>query len=114
MNDYSRDLVAAATKPFLLSILAQGENYGYDIIRRVHHLTEGRLQWSDGIIYPVLHKMEEQKYIASRWVRMENKKRRKYYHITQKGLLELEKVKKDWKELSYFLDRTWEASSCLV
>lgn len=44
MNDLSRELMAATTKPILLSILSQGENYGYEIIRLVHCLSEGKLE----------------------------------------------------------------------
>ena len=52
----SKELVAASTRPLVLSVLAQGEDYGYAIIQRVRDLSDGRLDWSEGMLYPVLHR----------------------------------------------------------
>jgi hypothetical protein len=47
----SKELVAASTKPLVLAILAQGESYGYELIRRVRELSGDRIQWSEGMLY---------------------------------------------------------------
>ena len=63
----SKDLVAASATPLVLSILSEGESYGYAIIKRVHDLSGGQMQWTDGMLYPVLHRLEKQKLIQSKW-----------------------------------------------
>ncbi len=112
MNDLSRELMAATTKPILLSILSQGENYGYEIIRLVHCLSEGKLEWSDGLIYPVLHRLEEQKLISSRWVRQENQKMRKYYRLTKTGQAELCKEKEQWAKANVLMQQLLNGLPC--
>ena len=56
--DIDKDLVAASATPLVLSILSEGENYGYAIIKRVSELSGGELQWTDGMLYPLLHRLE--------------------------------------------------------
>ncbi len=62
-----KDLVAASATPLILSILAEGESYGYAISKRVRELSAGQMQWTDGMLYPVLHRLEKQKLIESTW-----------------------------------------------
>ena len=61
----TKDLVAASSKPLLLSILAGGESYGYEIIQKVRELSGGQIEWSDGMLYPVLHRLERDGLIES-------------------------------------------------
>ncbi|MEL6669878.1 MAG: PadR family transcriptional regulator, partial [Bacteroidota bacterium] len=68
----TRALVAASTKPLILSILSHGENYGYQIIKEVERLTEGELQWTDAMLYPVLKRMEAEGLVSSQWVKLDN------------------------------------------
>ena len=58
--DMGKDLVAASATPLVLAILAEGDSYGYAIIKRVAELSGGHLQWTDGMLYPVLHRLERQ------------------------------------------------------
>ena len=53
-----KELVAASAEPLILSLLAKGESYGYAIIQEVKARSGGKLQWTDGMLYPVLHRME--------------------------------------------------------
>ncbi len=76
--DMSKDLVAASATPLVLAILAEGDSYGYAIIKRVAELSGGHLQWTDGMLYPVLHRLERQGYVAAKWSASENGRRRKY------------------------------------
>ena len=92
----SKALVAASTKPMILAILAQGENYGYQIIQRVKEISGGHMEWSDGMLYPVLHRMEKEGLIVARWIISDGKKLRKYYQLTDQGVLELEREKHQW------------------
>ena len=58
----SKDLVAASATPLILSILNEGESYGYAIIQRVRELSKGEMTWTDGMLYPVLHRLEQQRW----------------------------------------------------
>ena len=52
-----KDLVAASATPLVLAILAEGESYGYAILKRVRELSDGELEWTDGMLYPLLHRL---------------------------------------------------------
>jgi PadR family transcriptional regulator, regulatory protein PadR len=54
----NKDLVAASSTPLVLAILAEGDSYGYAILQRVRELSGGELEWTDGMLYPVLHRLE--------------------------------------------------------
>ena len=77
----SKELVAASATPLVLSILAEGDNYGYAIIKRVGHLSGGKLPWTDGMLYPVLHRLEKQKLIESYQQTATSGRKRKYYKL---------------------------------
>jgi DNA-binding PadR family transcriptional regulator len=109
----SKDLVAASATPLVLSILAQGESYGYEIIKRVREISGGKMNWTDGMLYPVLHRLENQGLIHSRWRISENGRRRKYYRIEKKGARILENQKKEWMSVVSTLNKIWEEKPCL-
>lgn len=52
----SKNLAAASTKPIIMALLAEGEDYGYQIIQRVKALSGGTLDWADNMLYPVLRR----------------------------------------------------------
>ena len=81
----SKSLIAASTKPMLLTILLNGESYGYQIIQRVRSLSGGMFKWSDGMLYPVLHRLERDGLITSPWRISDGERPRKYYTLTEKG-----------------------------
>lgn len=105
--------MAASTKPLILAILARREMYGYQIIQQVIELSGGTLEWSEGMLYPVLHKLEKEKLVRSQWRISENGRRRKYYKLTDQGLKELEKEKSQWKKVNELLSNLWEPSVSL-
>jgi len=106
----SKALVAASTKPLILSILLNGENYGYQIIQRVKKISGGILEWSDGMLYPVLHRLQKDKFISSRWEISEEGRHRKYYRLTDLGEKELETEKKQWMNVHEALAKLWNPS----
>jgi len=59
----SKELVGASTVPLVLSVLTEGETYGYALIERVKELSAGQIQWTEGMLYPVLHWMEKERLI---------------------------------------------------
>ena len=106
----TKALVAASTKPLVLSILSYGENYGYQIIKEIERLSEGELSWTDAMLYPVLHRMEKEGLIRSQWVKTESGRKRKYYRITEKGLKRLEKERAQWQNVNRVFDKLWGMS----
>ena len=109
-----KDLVAASATPLVLSILSEGENYGYAIIKRVRELSNGHMQWTDGMLYPVLHRLEQQKLIQSKWRQSQTGRKRKYYKIRKEGTKALKEQKNQWKIVSSTLRRLWENEPCLT
>lgn len=104
----SKDLVAASAKPLILSILAEGENYGYAIIQRVRQLSGDKLQWSEGMLYPVLHRLEREGLISAQWQQGETGRERKYYRLAQDGRHALAKEKADWLTVHHALAILWK------
>lgn len=101
-----KDLVAASATPLVLSILAEGESYGYAIIKRVEELSGGELQWTDGMLYPVLHRLERNGLVEASWGRSETGRRRKYYRLTDRGAEELANQRRQWAVVNETLRRT--------
>ena len=63
----TKDLVAASATPLVLGILAEGESYGYAILKQVNELSGGQLEWTDGLLYPLLHRLERLGHVESAW-----------------------------------------------
>jgi len=104
----SKALTAASTKPIILTILKEGEDYGYNIIQRVKDLSKGSLEWSDGMLYPVLQRMEKEGLIVSRWNISKEGRHRKYYKITEEGRKELETEMNQWGDIIGALSKLWK------
>lgn len=104
----SKDLNAASATPLILAILRENDSYGYSIIKRVKELTGNELVWTEGMLYPVLHRLEEQELIAAYWKDSETGRQRKYYSIKEAGLKELELQKEQWEMVHSALSKTWE------
>ncbi|MYB51104.1 MAG: PadR family transcriptional regulator [Acidobacteriia bacterium] len=107
----SKDLVAASAAPLVLAILADGDSYGYAIIKRVGELSGGHLQWTDGMLYPVLHRLERLSYVEARWAKSESGRRRRYYRITSAGQAHLETQRRQWQVVDAALREIWMESS---
>jgi DNA-binding PadR family transcriptional regulator len=103
-----KELVAASSVPLVLSILAEGESYGYAIIQRVKELSEGRIQWTDGMLYPVLHWLEDQGYVRSQWRQSETGRRRKYYQLKPQGKQALRGRREQWQVVNSALNKLWD------
>jgi PadR family transcriptional regulator PadR len=103
----TKDLVAASAVPLILSLLEEGESYGYAIIQRVRALSGGAIEWTDGMLYPVLHRLEAQGYIASSWRNAETGRKRKYYALRGQGRTALEDQKEQWLIVHGTLAKLW-------
>ena len=104
----AKDLVAASARPLLLSILAEGESYGYEIIRKVRELSGGRVEWSDGMLYPVLHRLEAEGLIKSEWREAESGRDRKYYSLSGDGRKAMRAERAQWMLVHNTLSKLWK------
>jgi PadR family transcriptional regulator, regulatory protein PadR len=102
----SKDLIAASAIPIILAILRQDDSYGYSIIKMVKKLSRNELVWTEGMLYPVLHRLEEQQLIESYWNSSEKGRKRKYYSLKESGLKELELQKKQWEMVNSAFSKT--------
>ncbi|MBI5693315.1 MAG: helix-turn-helix transcriptional regulator [Verrucomicrobia bacterium] len=91
-----KELVAASAEPLILSLLAEGDSYGYAILQEIRARSREEIQWTDGMLYPVLHRLEDNGWITSRWVEIENGRKRKYYSIRKGGLKALKTQREEW------------------
>lgn len=106
--DISKDLIAASSTPIVLSILAEGDSYGYAILQRVRQVSGGQLEWTDGMLYPVLHRLGRLGYVDARWEIAESGRRRKYYRITPQGKDQLAEQRKQWQAVDNTLRGMWQ------
>ncbi|WP_294180234.1 PadR family transcriptional regulator [uncultured Schumannella sp.] len=102
-----KDLVAAIATPLVLAILSEGENYGYAILRRVTELSGGELEWTDGMLYPLLHRLHRLGYVTTEWRSSDEGRRRKYYAITPDGRRALGEQRSQWATASGALERAF-------
>ena len=107
----NKDLVAASAAPLVLAILVEGDSYGYAIIKRVGELSDGHLEWTDGMLYPVLHRLKRLGYVEARWATAESGRRRRYYRITRAGRARLQAQRRQWQVVDATLRGIWMVTS---
>ncbi len=95
--EIQKDLVAASATPLVLAILSEGQSYGYAIIKRVAEVSGGELQWTDGMVYPLLHRLERNGFVEAVWGKSETGRQRKYYRLTTAGAAQLARQRKEWQ-----------------
>lgn len=103
----AKDLVAASATPMVLGILVEGESYGYAILRRINELSGGELDWTEGLLYPLLHRLERLAFVESSWQAVAGERRRKYYRITDRGRAELAEQRRQWDTVVGALKEVW-------
>ena len=107
--EINKDLIAASSTPIVLAILAEKDSYGYAIIKRVKEISEGHMAWTDGMLYPVLHRLERLEFIKARWEVAETGRRRKYYGITSQGRVQLAEQRSQWQAVDATLRGVWKS-----
>jgi PadR family transcriptional regulator len=102
-----KDLVAASATPLVLAILADDESYGYALAKRVRELSSGELEWTDGMLYPLLHRLVRLGYVTTDWRTSAEGRRRRYYAITNEGRAALADQQRQWMTVTRALDGVW-------
>ena len=108
-----KDLVAASATPLVLAILAEGESYGYAILKRVRELSDGELEWTDGMLYPLLHRLHRLGFVTTEWRTPPEGRRRRYYAITDEGHAALAEHKRQWVTVARALGDVWGGGDLL-
>lgn len=106
----NKKLVAASSEPLILSVLAHEESYGYAIIARVSELSRGALNWNEGMLYPVLHRLERAGQIEARWGASPEGRRRKYYRATAAGKRAAASLRAEWLAVTAAIESLWGSS----
>ncbi len=102
-----KELIAASTTPLILSVLLEGESYGYEIIKKVKEASDATIDWSEGMVYPALRRLEDQGLLEARWVTPDSGRRRRYYSLTPKGRKALAAERQAWLSVHCTLTRLW-------
>lgn len=108
-----KDLVAASATPLVLAILAEGESYGYAILKRVRELSHGEMEWTDGMLYPLLHRLERLGHVTTEWRPGAEGRERKYYALTEGGRAALAERKRQWTTVAATLGGIWGAGDAV-
>ncbi len=109
--EINKDLIAASSTPIVLAILSEADSYGYAILQRVRDVSSGRMEWTDGMLYPVLHRLERLGHVDARWETAESGRRRKYYRITSQGRAQLAEDRRQWDAVDATLRGIWQSLS---
>ena len=107
MKRISKELVGASASMIILSVLKQGDSYGYEIVQKVKVLTNGEIRWQEASIYPVLKKLEGQGMIKSRWEVADGERPRKYYTILGEGVNQLDLDRHEWDLVQTVFGKLW-------
>ncbi|WP_419938130.1 PadR family transcriptional regulator [Candidatus Palauibacter sp.] len=105
-----KELVAASSRPLVLSILAGGDRYGYEILKHVKRLSAGELEWAGGMLYPLLHRLERDGFIEGYWEITKEERPRKYYRLTARGRRQMSKDRASWQAVHATLELSWRGA----
>ena len=100
-----KELSKGSSSLLVLAVISEGDKYGYQIIKEIEAKSNFVFAFKEGTLYPILHAFEKEGYRNSYWEDTTLQRKRKYYHITDKGLKQLEKSKQDWKSYSDAVDK---------
>lgn len=82
-----------------------GPQHGFGLARRIEQVSEDVLRLNEGTVYTSLLRLQQQKWIASRWGVSENNRKAKYYSITRRGVTQLARETGDWQRIAGVMGR---------
>ena len=95
-----KTLMSGSTTLLVLSLLTDGEKYGYEMTSELERRSDGTFTLREGTLYPLLHTLENSGYIKSTMRQAPNGRDRKYYRLTKKGAVLLDEKAEEWKVFS--------------
>ncbi|WP_366923089.1 helix-turn-helix transcriptional regulator [Metallumcola ferriviriculae] len=100
-----KGLLGGSTVLLVLSLLKEGDRYGYEIIKELELRSDKTFQFKEGTLYPVLHRLENKGYVKSYKAKGDTGKERLYYQITGNGKNQLAEEKKKWELFSVSVNK---------
>ena len=101
---FTKELSAGTIPTMVLSVVKSEDMYGYKIIKTLEQRSENAFSLKEGTLYPLLHAMEKEDLLESYWDSSDGRKR-KYYHITKKGLRHLNLKVKEFDDFTVSVNK---------
>jgi transcriptional regulator len=105
------DLLQGTLDLLILKTLALGAQHGWGISQRIQQISEDVLRVNQGSLYPALHRLEVQGWVASEWGTSENNRRARFYELTTAGRRRLRAETQEWAETTSLMERFTSAKA---
>jgi len=105
MKSLDREMLHGHAETLVLTLLAKGGSYGYQLRKDLAVRSKHYFQFAFGSLYPLLRRLEKRGFARARWVKARGVREHKQYTITAKGLAELEARKRKWHQFSKAMER---------
>jgi PadR family transcriptional regulator PadR len=110
MSESGADLLQGTLDMLILQTVALEPMHGWGITQRIQQISQDVLRVQQGSLYPALHRLEQQGWVASEWATTENNRRAKYYRLTRAGRKQLEAEISNWERLSAAIGRVLQTA----
>ncbi|HYU42653.1 MAG TPA: PadR family transcriptional regulator [Vicinamibacteria bacterium] len=110
MNRPNIDLLQGTLDVLILKTLVPGAMHGWGIAQRIQQVSQDVLRVNQGSLYPALHRLEEEGWIAAEWGSSENNRKAKFYRLTRTGQRQLEAETENWKRLAGAVGRVLQTT----
>jgi PadR family transcriptional regulator PadR len=104
------DLLQGTLDVLILKTLVPGAMHGWGIAQRIQQVSQDVLRVNQGSLYPALHRLEEEGWIAAEWGSSENNRKAKVYRLTRTGQRQLEAETENWKRLAEAVGRVLQTT----
>ena len=107
-----KSLLSGSTPLLVLSLLKDGDKYGYEMVTELARRSDDTFQLKEGTLYPLLHTLEKNKFVTSYLQTTTGGRERKYYRLTDQGREQLEYKEKEWKLFSEKVNAVLGCAGC--
>ena len=110
MAKSNTDILQGTLDVLILKTLVPGAMHGWGIAQRIQQVSQDVLRVNQGSLYPALHRLEEEGWIAAEWGSSENNRKAKFYRLTRTGQRQLEAETENWKRLAEAVGRVLQTT----
>jgi PadR family transcriptional regulator len=104
------DLLQGTLDLLILKTLALGPQHGWGISQRIQQMSENVLRVNQGSLYPALHRLEEQGWVAAEWGTSDTNRQARFYRLTRAGARQLERETASWAQVSAAVARVLQTT----
>ncbi len=105
MGKTKNDILQGTLALLVLKTLRAGPMHGWGITLHIHEISNQVLRVEEGSLYPALHRMEQEGWVAAEWGISENSRRARYYRLTAAGRRQLAREEESWGKLTEAVGR---------